>query len=281
MGPHTRRVFFAVLVVLITTICWSQQPVTAAQRDAITQQYLNLPLNFEVNRGQATDDAKFLARASGYGVMLERGSIAFVLPGEKQQETVRLDWIGAQTQNLDGEQPLQGRINYMHGSDPKAWVADVPTFARVRYRQIYPGVDLIYYGTNRQVEYDLVVAPGVDPVLSNWNPSTGYLNPLAFSQPADGTFGDLGRNSIFGPRYWNVDFSVSKSTPLFEGLNLQLRAEMFNILNHPNFALPNGSVTPGVGPIGTISQTPDVAQGNPGLGGGGPRVIQLAAKFVF
>jgi hypothetical protein len=123
--------------------------------------------------------------------------------------------------------------------------------------------------------------PGVNPVLSNWNPVTGYLNPLAFSQPADGTFGDLGRDSIFGPSYWNADFSVSKSTPIFEGLNLQLRAEFFNLFNHPNFALPNGTVTPGVGPIGTISQTPDVAQGNPGLGGGGPRVIQLAAKFVF
>jgi hypothetical protein len=60
-----------------------------------------------------------------------------------------------------------------------------------------------------------------------------------------------------------------------------LRAELFNFFNHPNFALPSGSVTPGVGPIGTISQTPDVAQGNPGLGGGGPRVIQLAAKFTF
>jgi len=125
------------------------------------------------------------------------------------------------------------------------------------------------------------VVAGVNPVLNNWNPVTGYLNPLAFSQPAYGTFGDLGRNSIFGPNYWNVDFSVSKNTPLFEGLNLQLRAEFFNIFNHPNFALPNGSVTPGIGPIGTISQTPDVAQGNPGLGGGGPRVIQVAAKFVF
>jgi hypothetical protein len=125
------------------------------------------------------------------------------------------------------------------------------------------------------------VVAGVNPVLSDWTPVTGYLNPLAFSQPADGTFGDLGRNSIFGPSYWNADFSVSKSTLLFEGLNLQLRAEFFNIFNHPDFALPNGSVTPGVGPIGTISQTPDVAQGNPGLGGGGPRVIQVAAKFVF
>ena len=60
------------------------------------------------------------------------------------------------------------------------------------------------------------------------------------------------------------------------------------MFNHPNFALPNGSLTFGIDPstnkpftIGNISATPDVAQGNPGLGGGGPRVLQLAAKFVF
>ena len=84
-----------------------------------------------------------------------------------------------------------------------------------------------------------------------------------------------------GPGYWNADFSVSKTTKLMEQLNLQLRAEFFNLFNHPNFALPNGSITPGSAPAGQISQTPDVAQGNPGLGGGGPRVIQLAAKFTF
>ena len=125
------------------------------------------------------------------------------------------------------------------------------------------------------------VVAGVDPILSHWNPFTGYLNPNAFAQPAFGTFGNLGRNSIFGPGYANLDFSVTKNTRIYERLNLQLRAEFFNILNHPNFALPAGSINPGVGPAGQISQTPDVAQGNPGLGGGGPRVIQLAAKFMF
>lgn len=125
------------------------------------------------------------------------------------------------------------------------------------------------------------VVPGVNPILSHWNPFTGYLNPNAFSQPDFGTFGDLGRDSVFGPGYANLDFSVTKNTRIYERLNLQLRAEFFNILNHPNFALPAGSITPGVGPAGQISQTPDVAQGNPGLGGGGPRVIQLAAKFNF
>lgn len=132
--------------------------------------------------------------------------------------------------------------------------------------------------------------PGINPILPNWTPATGYLNPLAFQQPPDGTFGNLQRNSIYGPGFWNVDFSVAKSTKLTENLNLQLRFEFFNIFNHPNFALPSYVIIPGVngdgslsnsGPQGIISQTPDVAQGNPGLGGGGPRVIQLGARFVF
>jgi Carboxypeptidase regulatory-like domain/TonB-dependent Receptor Plug Domain len=132
--------------------------------------------------------------------------------------------------------------------------------------------------------------PGVNPILSKWTPATGYLNPLAFQQPADGSFGNLGRDAIFGPGYWDLDFSLAKSTQIYERLNLQFRAEFFNIFNHPNFALPNGSITPGLnadgslsngGPIGVITQTPDVAQGNPGLGGGGPRVIQFGLRLSF
>ena len=128
------------------------------------------------------------------------------------------------------------------------------------------------------------VVPGVNPINSNWEsaPDTiGYLNANAFADPAVGTFGNLGRNEIYGPRFWNVDFAVSKNTQLFERANLQLRAEFFNIFNHPNFALPNFFVVPGSGPAGLITQTPDQAQTNPGLGGGGPRVIQVAAKFTF
>src|SRR5271157_514787 len=138
------------------------------------------------------------------------------------------------------------------------------------------------------------VVPGVNPILSNWSPLTGYLNPLAFSQPADGTFGDLGRDSIFGPGYRNWDFSLTKNTQLAERLNVQFRVEFFNLLNHPNFALPNRNITPGYDSSGNlqcspaqgcydgqINQTPDVAQTNPGLGGGGPRVIQLGVKFLF
>ena len=140
------------------------------------------------------------------------------------------------------------------------------------------------YNTQSNYHQRPNVVPGVNPIVPNWEsaPDTlGYLNANAFAQPPNGTFGDLGRNAIAGPHYWDWDFAVLKNTLLTERLSLQLRAELFNILNHPNFALPNWFVSPGQGPTGLISQTPDQAQTNPGLGGGGPRVIQLAAKLVF
>ena len=143
-------------------------------------------------------------------------------------------------------------------------------------------------GINYHQRPDLV--PGVNPILPNWTPATGYLNPAAFQQPA-GDFGDLGRNQIYGPGFWNADFSVTKNTKLTEALALQFRAEIFNIFNHPNFALPTNVITPGInadgtvnknaGAAGLITQTPDVAQGNPGLGGGGPRVLQFGLRLQF
>ena len=135
------------------------------------------------------------------------------------------------------------------------------------------------------------LVPGVPVILPHWDPSTGYLNPAALQQPATGAFGNLGRNAIFGPGFANVDFSIAKTTKLTESLSLQVRWEIFNIFNRTNFALPNGTLTPGInadgsvnsqaGPAGLITQTPDVAQGNPGLGGGGPRVMQIAARLLF
>ncbi len=121
-------------------------------------------------------------------------------------------------------------------------------------------------------------------INSNWESAPdfiGYLNGAAFSQPPAGTFGNLGRNAIFGPKFWNVDFAVTKSTRIFERLTLQARAEFFNIFNHPNFALPNFFVDPGSPQQGLITQTPDQAQTNPGLGGGGPRVVQFGVKVLF
>ncbi len=115
--------------------------------------------------------------------------------------------------------------------------------------------------------------------------------------PGTRHFGNERRNSLVGPAYKNWDFAIFKNTTITERLNMQLRAEFFNILNHPNFASPflplfiadpaqNGFAVNGSGQeVGSggfaLGATGDVGIGNPFLGGGGPRGIQLAAKFTF
>jgi hypothetical protein len=111
--------------------------------------------------------------------------------------------------------------------------------------------------------------------------------------PGTWHFGSLGRNALRGPGYRNVDFSLFKDTPITESTKLQLRAEIFNIFNHPNFSNPllpgfAADMTSSIDPVtgrGTgflpITVTPDVGIGNPFLGGGGPRNIQLAVRLLF
>jgi hypothetical protein len=127
----------------------------------------------------------------------------------------------------------------------------------------------------------------------------GTANGLA-SDCVPGTrhFGDEGRDSLHGPTFKQWDLAVYKDTLLTERLRMQLRADFFNIINHPNFANPflpafiadpgvNGFALNGAGNTETgtagypITATGDVGIGNPFLGGGGPRGIQLAAKFTF
>jgi hypothetical protein len=127
----------------------------------------------------------------------------------------------------------------------------------------------------------------------SWNP---LLNPGATDESncIAGTrhFGNLGRNSLAGPSFKEFNFSVFKDTTLAEHVTLQLRAEFFNLLNHPNFSnplLPNFIGNIGAPDAATgqhsgyyaLTATGDVGIGNPFLGGGGPRGVQFAAKVTF
>jgi hypothetical protein len=106
-----------------------------------------------------------------------------------------------------------------------------------------------------------------------------WFNTSAFQFNAPLTFGNAGRNIVRGPGYHNFDFSVLKNFVLREGVNLQFRAEFFNIINHPSFALPSNILS--APNFGSLFQTPDAAQNNVGLGSGGPRLIQFALKLNF
>jgi len=145
-----------------------------------------LPLSFEVNRGQAAADAKFVARGGGYALLLtDRGEpvLAFhdrpapTHPEPQWQAShagelreiaepviLRLDFHGSNSApEVQGEQRLPGHSNYLIGNDPGKWLTSIPHYARVRYLEVYPGVDVLYYTKDQQLEYDFIVRPGTNP----------------------------------------------------------------------------------------------------------------------
>jgi hypothetical protein len=117
-----------------------------------------------------------------------------------------------------------------------------------------------------------------------------YLDPAAFAQPTPGTFGNLGRNTLFGPAFADVDFSVVKNTAITEKISAQFRVEMFNLFNRANLPIPGSggaSMTPPPGTklssstFGRIFDTVGDYNGAPGIGAGEPFNVQLALKIIF
>jgi hypothetical protein len=125
----------------------------------------NVPLFFEANSGQAGSPARFLARGSDAQFLIAPTEAQFVLRKSAGEiATVRMQFIGANAQaQISGDAELPGKINYLTGNNPAQWRSGIPTFAKVRVAEIYPGVGLIYYGNRRQLEYDFDITPGANP----------------------------------------------------------------------------------------------------------------------
>jgi hypothetical protein len=139
------------------------------------------PLSFEPNQGQANSEVKFLARGAGYQVFLTSTETVFTFnkitsetrAGKPKAETkrssskegaVRMRLVGSDpTAEVTGDGLLPGKINYYRGNQRSKWQTGLSTYARVRYREVYPNIDVVYYGTRRQLEYDFVLSPGADP----------------------------------------------------------------------------------------------------------------------
>ena len=130
------------------------------------------PLSFEPNQGQADSQVKYLARGEGYTLFLTSDATVLGLRSAgagKSTQWVRLVLQGAAaTPAISPEEQLLGRSNYFVGNDSSKWRTNIPTFARVRYEQVYPGVDLIYYGRKGQLENDFEINPGVNPKVISW-----------------------------------------------------------------------------------------------------------------
>jgi hypothetical protein len=145
----------------------SSQAVPVAPERSAAHAY-QLPLTFEVNQGQTGDRVDFLARGPGYNIFLTATEAVFALPKASaksgQRPVMRMQLIGsAADPAVQGVNALPGKINYFRGQDTASWQTKVPTYRRVKYSAVYPGVDLVYYGQSQQLEYDFIVAPGADP----------------------------------------------------------------------------------------------------------------------
>jgi uncharacterized repeat protein (TIGR01451 family) len=173
--------------------------------ERLSSAYGKLPISFELNQGQTDASVQFLARGAGYSLFLTPGEAVLSLhaplfnafkpgsPGSRHARhssaaklastippsTVRLQLIGANRwAEAKGVDPLPGKSNYFAGSDPAKWHTDVPTYTKVRYTNVYPGIDLIYYGNQEgRLEHDFVVAPGADPnaIAIGWRDSDGVV----------------------------------------------------------------------------------------------------------
>ena len=172
-----------------------------ATKTRLVEGYGKLPLHFEANQGQVEGTIRFLSRGSGYGLFLAPAEAVLTLrrtnptsdktgrktvnpvgnskgalnPAEEQEGIIsngvnpqtgilRMKWEGAnQDPTVEGVDELEGKSHYFIGNDPNQWRTNIPLYRKVRYRDLYPGIDLVYYGNQRQLEYDLVVTPKGDP----------------------------------------------------------------------------------------------------------------------
>jgi hypothetical protein len=155
--------------------CAKTHPLRAgasrASRTGILATHAALPLNFELNQGQVDRRVRFLARRKGYTVFLtDRG--ATLVAAERSSAALRrgssaalqMEFINTSTRaRIKGEERLTGRTSYFLGNSPSRWRSNIPHFARVRYDDLYPGIDLVYYGSGGEIEDDFLVAPGADP----------------------------------------------------------------------------------------------------------------------
>jgi uncharacterized protein (TIGR03437 family) len=119
----------------------------------------SLPLYFEPNQGQADSRVEFLARGTGLTSYLTSREAVLSVQGSP----VRLHLVGASSRKPEGVDRLPGISSYFRGNDSSKWRTGIPQFRKVWYHDVYPGVDVVYYGNQGNLEYDFQIAPGADP----------------------------------------------------------------------------------------------------------------------
>jgi hypothetical protein len=174
-------VFLSIVLLSSVSLCQSPeiQHASLGQSQPTLEQFANLPLSFEINQGQTAPEVRFLSRGAGYQLFLTSNEAVMTIGGLRQPDrrrpastgtpapnpvsVLRMKLVGSNpSAKVEGKEELDGKSNYFLGNDPRNWRTNVAQYARVQYHDIYPGIDLVYYGNQGQLEHDFVVAPGVD-----------------------------------------------------------------------------------------------------------------------
>lgn len=152
MTPYPVRTPLGVFLIATIPAVLGATPPTAAN-------FSNLPLAFEENRGQVDPSAKFFARGEGYGVLVAQDGVTLTSPSGQ----VRMTLLGAEPSQSVGRSMLPGKVNYFAGNDSSKWLSNLDTYGEVVNHDVYRGIDVVYYGRQKRLEYDFKIAAGADP----------------------------------------------------------------------------------------------------------------------
>ena len=173
---QSTKLFVILGLAVATAVSFGQQRIRPTEPSQIGR----LPLTFEVNQGQTAPEVKFLTHGNGYTAFLTVNGFVLSLrpdesamiadtpssskPAPTSSATLHFSLIGAAPNStIIGEDLRPGRVNYFIGNDETKWRTNVATYGNVRYKNVYPGIDLVYYGSHRQLEYDFEIQPTADP----------------------------------------------------------------------------------------------------------------------
>ena len=154
-----KKIFLFGLMFILTVIFLVRHSVIRSVQvpQSVVSQSLSFPLYFETNQGQSDSQVKFISRGHKYQMLFTPQDITLAL----KESVLKMDFVGGDNSaSVIGLEEQIGKSNYFVGNDPSRWIKDVAHFAKVKYEEIYPGIDLVFYGNQQQLEYDLIAQPG-------------------------------------------------------------------------------------------------------------------------
>jgi hypothetical protein len=195
IGSAITVCFLALFVILKGDTSIKSEGMDEAAKSKLVETYLHLPLHFIKNDGQVDERVKFYEKGVRHSTFFTEEGIYFSLFTGKDTVNVRLTPVnGKEHRQIIGENRLEGRVNYFIGNDREKWKTNISTYSAMRYVNIYENTDVRFYGSNGELEYDIVIRPGGDPSVVKF--SFEGIDGLKVTEDGDLLIDVKGRNLI-------------------------------------------------------------------------------------